>query len=99
MEAVKKQTLFSVLFGNNVMTYSENIEEIRDEELKKAISNADKMGEEVIKPINSENNSSKKSGKNGGLSKKIKTPTIDVHEMSSEKLEEMRKKLQGKERE
>ena len=95
MEAVKKQTLFSVLFGNNVMTYSENIEEIRDEELKKAISNADKMGEEVIKPINS----SKKSGKNGGLSKKIKTPTIDVHEMSSEKLEEMRKKLQGRERE
>ena len=99
MEAVKKQTLFSVLFGNNVVTYSDNLE-IEDEELKKAMDRADEMGEETTKPINSEKKSSKKGNKNGGLGKKIETPTIDVQEISSKKLEEMRKKLEtGRERE
>ena len=98
METVKKQTLFSVLFGNNVVMNSD-ILDIKNEELKEAIRRADEMGEESQKPINIENKSSKKGGKSGGLGNKIKTPTIDVQEMSSEKLEEMRKKLQGRERE
>ena len=91
MEAVK-QTLFSVLFGNNVITYSDV--DIKDKELIETLNNVDKKGKETEKAVHSENKSSKNSGKNGGLGKKIDTPTIDVHEISSKKLDEMRKKLE-----
>ena len=47
--------------------------------------------------INSEKETNgKKGGKSGGLKKKYDTPTIEVEEMSQEKLEEMRKKIEKK---
>ena len=90
MEQVKKPTLLSVLFGNNFSSNLE-LEEIKDEELKKAMATADKMGKEVEEAVHSDNKSSKNGGKSGGLNKKIKTPTFD---MSQNKIEEMKQKLE-----
>ena len=51
--------------------------------------------------INSEKEQNgKKGGKSGGFKKEYKTPTIEVAEMSQEKLEKMKRKLEeGRERE
>ena len=73
MEQVKKPTLLSVLFGNNFSSNLE-LEEIKDEELKKAMATADKMGKEVEEAVHSDNKSSKN--------------------MSQNKLEEMKQKLE-----
>ena len=57
------------------------------------LSDLKKQTADYIKHEEKETNG-KKGSKVGGLKKKYETPTIDVEEMSQEKLEEMRKKLE-----
>ena len=55
-----------------------------------------KLLKETTSPISSKGGS-KKGKLNSNMKKKYEAPTMEVKEMSSEKLEEMRKILEGKE--
>ncbi len=71
MEAIKRHTLFNVLFGNNVMTYSEDTIELEDKVLIETLKNVDEEGKKTEEPCYTESTVSS----SGGFSKKIKTAT------------------------
>lgn len=92
MSKVKDNWLLAVFKKLVEEGENENIEEIKAPKESAFLS---QLKKQTLESINSENDTSnKKAGKIGGLKKKYETPAIEVEEMSQEKLEEMKKKLE-----
>ena len=84
-QVVRKQSIFSILFGNNDNIENEDVK-ITDENLIKAMENADKMGEKTIESVVTENKASKN---DGGFS------NIKTEKEMKKTLEKMRKNLEN----
>lgn len=84
-QTVKRQSIFSILFGINEGSKLEDYIEITDKELLETQKSVDNKGKESEEPIVSENNSSK----NGGSSKGIEK--AEVKGINPETLNKMRK--------
>ena len=92
MARVKENWLLAIF---KKLAETENIEEEINAPKHKESSFLSDLRKETASSIQSEKETKgKKGGKSGGFKKNLETPTIEVEDMTQEKLEEMKRKLE-----